>query len=162
MTSAFGTWMLTSPFAGPLRCREPRRPLHQLRRLPDRMSHPNTKTEEGAEQRCAIPRLGQVLQPLPYPLSPAPDVPSQRLAAIGPTQKLRELSEGSADPSIVSEEKTTDPRIRPAQQRFQAELDLQPSTTPMRAPRRLPTWRLSNRKRKSSTMLPLRTTWISS
>jgi hypothetical protein len=81
------TWMLTSPFAGPLRCCKPRRPLYQLRRLPDRMPHPNTKTKEGAEQRCALQRFRQVLQPLPHLVSFRPNMRT----AQRPTRGARRL-----------------------------------------------------------------------
>jgi len=52
--------ILTSILTGPLRCGKPRRSVYQLRRLPDRVSHPNTETEEGAEHHRPIQGFGQV------------------------------------------------------------------------------------------------------
>lgn len=46
---------------GPMRCREPRCALHQLRRLSDRVPHPLAQAKEAAgRQRGTVERLGQV------------------------------------------------------------------------------------------------------
>jgi len=54
------TWMLTSTTVGPMRCREPRHPMHQLRRILDRMPHTPTEEEEDAGRHRTVKRLGQV------------------------------------------------------------------------------------------------------
>lgn len=72
-----------------------------------------------------------------------------------PIMSLHTAPYRDADMAAASEETKTDRRFRRARQHSQAAPAPPPSITPMRAPLRRPTLKLSNKRRKSSTMLHL-------
>jgi len=57
---------------GPMRCRESRRSLHQLRCLLHRVSHTSTEEEEGHDRRISGKRFRQVQLAFPCPSSSRP------------------------------------------------------------------------------------------